>query len=410
MSWDTITFSQLYDSDSRNGLTKPSKVRGSGWKMINMGELFANDRIYDIPMELVPLTEKEKESAKVEEGDLLFARQSLVLEGAGKCSIVMGVSPLTVFESHIIRVRLKHDLANPLFYYYYFRSAFSPIKTIVSQCAQAGIRGSDLQELSVVFPPIDQQNRIAGILTAYDDLIEANQRQIKLLEEAARRLYKEWFVDLRFPGHENVPVVDGVPEGWRRVSLDDVLLKISTGLNPRKNFVLGRGQNYYVTIKNMGDNDIYLDDKCDKVDDEAIQKINSRSDLQTGDILFSGIGTIGRVYLISIPTNNWNVSESVFTMRANDKITNEYLYMILLSDDLQQYCDHHAHGAAQRGIRMADLRAYRLLLPSEEVLQCFSRMAKPLIEKTQSLQKQNKFLTEGRERLLPKLMHGEIEV
>jgi len=106
MSWDVVRFGDLYAAESRNGLTKPSKVRGSGYKMINMGELFANDRIYDIPMELVPLKESEKANAKVECGDLLFARQSLVLEGAGKCSIVMEVSPLTVFESHLIRVRL----------------------------------------------------------------------------------------------------------------------------------------------------------------------------------------------------------------------------------------------------------------------------------------------------------------
>ena len=103
MSWDTVRFGDLYSAESRNGLTKPSRVRGSGYKMINMGELFANDRIYDIPMELVPLKESEKVNAKVECGDLLFARQSLVLEGAGKCSIVMEVSPLTVFESHLIR-------------------------------------------------------------------------------------------------------------------------------------------------------------------------------------------------------------------------------------------------------------------------------------------------------------------
>lgn len=160
MSWDTVRFGDLYVVESRNGLTKPSKVRGSGYKMINMGELFANDRIYDIPMELVPLKESEKINAKVECGDLLFARQSLVLEGAGKCSIVMEVSLLTVFESHLIRVRLDKTLALPMFYYYYFKSPLSPMKSIVSQCAQAGIRGSDLQELQVILPPLEEQRRI----------------------------------------------------------------------------------------------------------------------------------------------------------------------------------------------------------------------------------------------------------
>lgn len=222
MSWDTIRFGDLYAEDSRNGLTKPSKVRGSGYKMINMGELFSNDRIFDIPMELVPLKENEKKNAKVEKGDLLFARQSLVLEGAGKCCIVMDVSPLTVFESHLIRVRLDNTKANPLFYYYYFKSPLSPMSTIVSQCAQAGIRGSDLQELDVSIPPLPVQNRIANVLEKYDELIENNQKQIKLLEEAAQRLYKDWFVDLHFPGYENCKIVDGVPEGWTVRSMENI--------------------------------------------------------------------------------------------------------------------------------------------------------------------------------------------
>ena len=200
MSWEKVKFKDLYDIDSRNGLSKPSKIRGEGFKMINMGELFANDRIYDIDMELVPCNDKEKVNAKIEVNDLLFARQSLVLEGAGKCSIVMEVSPMTVFESHLIRVRLREDVAVSLFYYYFFKSPLSPVKTIVSQCAQAGIRGSELAELFVIYPPMDKQRKIADILSTYDDLIENNQKQIKLLEEAAQRLYKEWFFDLRFPG------------------------------------------------------------------------------------------------------------------------------------------------------------------------------------------------------------------
>lgn len=122
----------------------------------------------------------------------------------------------------MIRVRLNKEKASPLFYYYYFRSQYSPIKTIVSQCAQAGIRGSDLSELPVLYPPLETQLYIADILSTYDNLIENNQKQIKLLEEAAQRLYKEWFVDLRFPGYEDTPVVDGVPEGWKKVTLQNI--------------------------------------------------------------------------------------------------------------------------------------------------------------------------------------------
>ena len=229
--------------------------------------------------------------------------------------------------------------------------------------------------IEVPIPPLSTQHCIATILSRYDSLIENYQKQIKLLEEAAQRLYKEWFIDLHFPGHENTNIIDGVPEGWEKKTIDDVTCKITTGLNPRKNFVLGKGSNYYVTIKNMADNTLFLDDRCDRVDNEALEKINKRSDLKIGDILFSGIGTIGRVALVYIPTNNWNVSESVFTLRANDIVTKEFLYLMLLSPDMQNYCQSNAHGAAQKGIRMADLKAYSFNLPPFGVIQKFTYLS-----------------------------------
>ena len=254
------------------------------------------------------------------------------------------------------------------------------------------------------------QIKIGKVLSRYDSLIENYQKQIKLLEEAAQRLYKEWFVDLRFPGHEHTKIVNGVPDGWEKRTIDDVTCKVTTGLNPRKNFVLGKGSNYYVTIKNMADNTFFLDDRCDKVDNEALKKINKRSDLKIGDILFSGIGTIGRVALVDIPTNNWNVSESVFTLRVNDIVTKEFLYLMLLSPDMQNYCQSNAHGAAQKGIRMADLKAYSFNSPPLGVIQKFTSLVTPTIKKVSSIRNQIRLLTEARDRLLPKLMGGEMEV
>ena len=176
VKWPVTTFEKLYEIPSRNGLSKPSRVRGSGYKMINMGELFANDRIYDINMELVPLTDIEKEKAKILPFDLLFARQSLVAAGAGKCSIVMETSDLTVFESHLIRVRLNKLIADPFFYYYYFRSSCSPMQTIIQHCVQAGIKASDLSKLEVVVPPLCAQRKISSVLMSIDKKIEENKK------------------------------------------------------------------------------------------------------------------------------------------------------------------------------------------------------------------------------------------
>lgn len=399
MNWTLIPFEKLYSVDSRNGLTKPSKVRGSGFKMINMGELFANDRIYDIPMELVPLNAKEKVSAKVEKDDLLFARQSLVLEGAGKCSIVMDVSPLTVFESHIIRVRLNQEFANPLFYYYYFRSPYSPIKTIVSQCAQAGIRGSDLQKLEVVFPPIETQNRIADILSAYDNLIENNQKQIKLLEEAAQRLYKEWFFDLRFPGYEDTPIVDGVPEGWTLGELGDIA--IDSGKKEKKEH---RGQyQYYLPIDCLPKRSLAYTDKNDITLAES-----SLVAFMPNDILFGAM----RPYFhkVIVARDKGLTRTTCFVINSKTPAYWAYLLLLLFSKDTVDYATQISVGTTMPYVRWKDFIHMPTLIPTAEICNAFQNIALPIIERVSTLAVSCERLIQARDRLLPKLMNGEIEV
>ena len=339
--------------------------------------------------------------------DILYS----VVGSFGKPVLIKENIPFA-FQRHIAILRPNNEIADSRFLYYVMltRDFFMQADTVAIGAAQRTISLTALRNMEVKLPSMETQYRIASILSRYDSLIENYQKQIKLLEEAAQRLYKEWFVDLHFPGHENAKIVDGVPEGWEKKTIDDVTCKVTTGLNPRKNFVLGKGSNYYVTIKNMADNTLFLDDRCDRVDNEALEKINKRSDLKIGDILFSGIGTIGRVALVDIPTNNWNVSESVFTLRVNDIVTKEFLYLMLLSPDMQNYCQSNAQGAAQKGIRMADLKAYSFNLPPFGVIQKFTNLVTPTIKKVSSIRNQIRLLTEARDRLLPRLMNGEIAV
>ena len=296
----------------------------------------------------------------------------------------------------------------PQYIYYYLQTMH-----LEQYNAGAGVptlNQNHLQRLKILVHEPSEQTIVASILAAYDNLIENNNKRIKILERMAENLYKEWFVRFRFPNYQNTEFENGIPDGWRTVTLDSILSKIATGLNPRKNFVLGNGDNYYVTIKNMGDNNIYLDDRCDKVDDEAIIKINKRSDLRQGDLLFSGIGTIGRTYLINIPTNNWNISESVFTMRPKKIVSSEYLYMLLLSDDLQNYCQAKANGSAQKGIRMAVLRKYTFLLAPIAIIENFTKKARRILNLISLIREKNQNLAKQRDLLLPRLMSGKLEV
>lgn len=318
-------------------------------------------------------------------------------------------------NQNIVRIIPNNDLDNTYLFYALKANHFSTYCVLRGQGAanQASITLDTIFRFKFKAHNFTAQQRIAGILSAYDNLIENNNKRIHLLEQMAENLYKEWFVRFRFPGYEDVEFIDGFPKNWEKVKLDDVLNKIATGLNPRKNFVLGEGENFYVTIKNMADNTVYLDNKCDKVNDDAIIKINKRSDLKIGDLLFSGIGTIGRVCLIDIPTNNWNISESVFTMRANKKISSEFLYMLLLSQDVQNYCQSKANGSAQKGIRMGDLRKYTFLLPqitTKNVINDFTNQISPILRNVSLLRNENKNLIQQRDMLLPRLMSGKLEV
>ena len=272
-----------------------------------------------------------------------------------------------------------------------------------------------------LLPPLEEQKKIASILSSLDDKIELNNRMNKILEETAQTIFKEWFINFNFPNEEGKPYKNSggkmieselgeIPEGWEVTNLDNLLSKFTTGLNPRQNFKLGEGNNYYVTIKNMNDNQIYLDNRCDKINDDAIIKINKRSDLKKNDLLFSGIGTIGRVYLINKDVTNWNISESIFTMRVNDIITPEYLYLNLLDNRMQEYALNLASGSVQKGIRMGDLKKYKMIIPKKEILILSTKIFSSIIEKVNNNFDENRKLAGIRDSILPKLMSGEIRI
>lgn len=385
MSWKKVFLGSLYELPSRNGLTRPSKVRGVGYKMVNMGELFANEWLYDIPMERVQLNDREKRECLIAKNDLLFARQSLVASGAGKCSIVREVKEPTTFESHLIRVRLDTTKAVPLFYYYYFKSPLSPMKTIVTICAQAGIRGSDLATLSVECPDLPTQRRIASILSAYDDLIENNRRQIKLLEEAAQRLYREWFVELRFPGHESVKVVDGVPEGWKIETVGSLLRKI-----PRTKQVLTSDYQVSGNIPIVDQSRDFIagytndTDACVKPQDAIIVFGDHTRILKYITFPFAK-GADGTQLIVS---NSDCMPQSLF-------------YFSIIHIDLTNY--HYAR-------HFKYLKESTILVPTKSIANAYDNIVHPIMKRIQVLRSSCVKAKEVRDRLLPKLMSGEMEV
>ena len=404
MNWAQTSFETLYATPSKNGLNRPARVRGSGYKMINMGEIFAYDRIGNIDMELVPMNARELSTMLVAPGDLLFARQSLVLAGAGKCALVAEVKEPTTFESHIIRVRLKREVADPAFYHYYFKSPICPIRSIVTQGVQAGIRANDLKILRVHFPPIAEQRRIASILSAYDDLIENNRRRIALLEEAARLLYREWFVHFRFPGHESVKITDGIPEAWERIPASDVF-----EVNPRTDRN-DEGTITYVPMAALSEVGMTIDQTLFEMRPKA-----TGVRFRNGDTLLARItpslenGKTGFVQFLR--DNAVACGSTEFIVLRGHRVSNWFVYLTTRQADFRENAIRSMIGSSGRQrVQASCFDRYHIAVPPRALAKLFDEAVGNLFEQVANLDLQNEKLSQARDLLLPRLMSGEIAV
>ena len=400
--WNIKRFGDMYSIPSRNGLMRPSAVRGKGYKMINMGELFAYPRINNPPMELVELDEEEKKNFNIITGDLLFARQSLVAEGAGKCSIVIGFEEPTTFESHLIRVRLNKSDAVSLFYYYYFRSqtGFGSIQTLVNQVSAAGIRGSDLSRLKVLYPSLPIQKKIVAILSAYDDLIENNNRRIAILEKIADELYREWFVRLRFPGHEKIKIIKGVPEGWEIKELKDIAEESSKSTKPGAHL----SDRYYLPIDLLNHRGFLPSGHLDFTEAQSSLLL-----FQKNDILFGAM----RPYLhkVCLAPFNGITRTTCFVIKPIDERFYSWLYLLLFQNSTIEYATLICNGADRPYVVWnKSFERMKILRPNAEIAHNFNQKIRPVLDYIQS----HYFLLQNlklcRDRLLSRLMGGKIDV
>ena len=289
-------------------------------------------------------------------------------------------------------LRPKSELDSKyIFYYLQSNYAQELITSQLNGSTQQYLSLEKLRNLDILYPKNENYKRhIVNIIGSIDDLIEQYNSSINKLWDLITLKYSK-----SFPNIHNL-------KGLNVKSLNDVCDRFATGLNPRNNFKLGYGTNYYVTIKNFETGNLFLNDKCDKVDDDALLKINNRSDLQKGDILFSGIGTIGRTYLIPETPVNWNISESVFSIRPSKEISSEFLYLLLTDQDMQSYSHDNASGSVQKGIRMADIKAYKFNSPSKEEIFEFTNNVLNLFIKIENFKKQISYLTNLKENYLKK--------
>ena len=261
--------------------------------------------------------------------------------------------------------------------------------------SQKALTISALKNIKVSLPPRSVQDKIVEVVSAYDDLIENNQKQIKLLEEAAQRLYKEWFVDLRFPGHENTKIVDGVPEGWNEKTLSQVA-NVIMGQSPKSEFYNSekKGLPFHQGVGSYGVRFV-MDD---------IYSTSYTRIAEPNSILFSVRAPVGR---LNITKNKVVIGRGLAAINQTDGCQS-YLYYLLKNKFFKD--NIVGNGSIFASVSKDELLNQKFLIPERNLMMQFEKIVSQMDKQIENLDSKNKKLIEARDRLLPKLMSGEVEV
>lgn len=382
-----------------NGINFNKSAYSPGVKLIgvsNFGNRFSPDyeELQEINRKFVRIGDY------LRNGDIIFVRSNGNKELVGRCMLIKDILQPVTFSGFCIRARIKNTREHdPTFFTYYFKSAAFR-KAISGNAVGANIQNLSQERLSnyiACVPDIVSQRKIANILSTYDILIENNQKQIKLLEEAAQRLYKEWFADLRFPGHENTKITDGFPEGWSVQSINDIAEYINGyAFKPSDWGNLGKP---IIKIKEMGSG---IASDTPRNPGESIPE---RYNVTAGDILFSWSATLS--------AKIWDeedglLNQHLFKVIPHGGVSREFVLQSILKT-LDEF-SNLTTGSTMKHIQRGKLKEVHIIVPNEQMMHIYESISEPSREQILKLKKRIVILQEARDRLLPKLMSGEIEV
>lgn len=375
---------------------------GQGYPLIrtpNIGKgRFDLDGVHRVSEDIY---KKRNLRATPQDNDLIFAREA----PAGNAAIIKNGNKFCLGQRTVL-IRPNPQLVCLDFLTYFLlapQQQYGLLGT-ANGATVAHVNLPTIRELEIDIPSLEEQCHIANILSAYDDLIENNQKQIKLLEEAAQRLYKEWFVDLHFPSWENTTIVDGVPEGWSLCTLEDVIEfdpKIKLDKDRLKESVPMSALSTTSMILNRAEfTETYS---------------NSGSKFQNGDTLLARITPClenGKTAFVSgIESEEGAVGSTEYIVMRSKKINPYMVYLIARSDEFRNYAINSMSGSDGRQRVKADkLKGLDYLCPASYLIDRFGEVAQPIFSKIFVLNKQCAMAQEARDRLLPKLMSGELEV
>lgn len=402
MNWSTGFLGELT-------LKIGSGITPSGGRSVyidNGVSLIRSQNIYNLSFDFQGLAYINDEIAEqmsgvsVEQDDILL---NITGDSVARCTIVNSEALPARVNQHVVIIRARKQALFPKYLQYYLVSPYMQ-KLMLSLAGAGGTRKAltkaMIEKFIIPLPSLPKQTRIAEILSAYDDLIENNRRQIKLLEESARLLYREWFVRLRFPGYEQLKIVDGVPDGWEKTKLSRLIDINSDSL--KKTY---SGLIKYVDISSVSTGSI--DSTTEYQFDEAPSR--ARRKIKHGDIIWSCVRPNLRAYsMVYQPDDNLIVSTGFAVLRPKSIEMVEYIYCVTTTDDFITYLSNVATGTSYPAVTQDDFSNAVVLLPSSHLLRDFSRLTVNLFNNAASLKVMNQKLRVARDMLIPRLMSGEL--
>lgn len=404
----------------------------NGWKVVKMGEVLEPAKttikkgdVYDsVPMELISSGKKFPErfeqktfsgsGTRFSNGDTLFARITPCLQNRKIVQVKNLKNGVGFGSTEYFIFRAKENVSNKDYIYYLATSdeiVKPAIKSMVGASGRQRVNESVVRDIKIKFPPLPTQEKIANVLSAYDDLIENNDKRIKVLEAMAQKLYTEWFVNFKFPGHESVKMVDSghpdfgmMPEGWEVRSLSEIG-KVITGKTPSTtNKKFFNGEILFIKTPDIHGN-IFIINSDQTLSDLGADSQKSKT-LPEKTIFVSCIGTLGSVGITSKLSQTNQQINAVLLNNVEDYI---FLYFFLGSSK-KQLINLGSNGATMGNVNKDKFEKIELLVPERTVLNIYNKNVSPHFEQILNLQKQNQNLKKSRDFLIPQLVGGRVEV
>ena len=387
---------QIIDGDRGKNYPKNHEFFGSGYCLfLNTGNVTKEGFSFTNNQFITKEKDELLRKGKIKRGDLILTTRGTVGNIAYYTNHIKYEN--VRINSGMVILRVNKENVDASFLYQLVRSKESRtyINSFCTGSAQPQLPIKNLSQICFEIPSLSTQHRIATILSRYDSLIENYQKQIKLLEEAAQRLYKEWFVDLHFPGHENTKIVDGVPEGWEKKKLHEIA-EVVMGSSPKSEFYNNdkQGLPFHQGVGSYGTR--FVDDNVYSTSITRLAEPNS--------ILFSVRAPVGR---LNITKNKIIIGRGLAAMNHKDGFQSFLFYMLKERFFMDNII---GNGSIFASISKVELLDQEFIVPPMKTIKAFESLASKLDKKIQGVDTQLRLLTEARDRLLPKLLSGEITV